>query len=141
VGYFVFANRSIALELALQAGLQTSSSETDGKAGASSSAWQAGLDIPLYFKALKKHRIFPFLHAAVLMKSVTTRLDPDQDPAEQSGLDLRLGAGGTLALGAKSGGFMKLSIDYVIRNDLLDKDQNGQDISGLEAGLGFGLFF
>jgi len=141
VGYFVFSNRMLAVETAGVLGLGNSSVELDGNEGASSSSLEFGLDVPVYFKMWRQSKIYPFAHVAFLRRSQTTKAGKGADEVDLSGNQIRLGAGITLALGKKEGGFFKLSLDYIVQDRLLNDDDNGQNISGIDIGAGFGLFF
>lgn len=141
VGYFVFSNRKLAIEVAAQIGFGSSSSEQNGEEGASSSSWKAGLDVPLYLTMMRRKRIFPLIHFSYLRQSLTTKANKDADEVELGGSQLRFGAGLSFALGNKNGGFAKVTIDYLLQDSLVDSEGNGNNQRGFDVGLGFGLFF
>lgn len=141
VGYFVFSNRTLAVETAALLNFGSRSSELNDNEGPSASTLDFGLDVPVYFKMLRKRQLYPFAHVSFLRRSQTTKAGKGADEVDLSGNQMRVGAGITLALGKKEGGFFKLSLDYIIQNRLLNDKDNGNNISGVDIGAGFGLFF
>lgn len=141
VGYFVFSNRTLAVEAAGQIGFGSSSSERDGTEGPSASTMELGLDVPVYFKMLRKNKIYPFAHVAFLRRSQSSKAGKGADEVDLSGNQIRVGAGIALALGKREGGFFKLSLDYLVQNQLLNDKDNGNNTTGIDIGAGFGLFF
>ena len=141
IGYFVFSNRTLAVDTAGIIGIGSSGVELDGKEGPSSSTMDFGLDVPVYFKMLRKRKLYPFAHVAFLRRSESSKADKDADEVDLSGNQIRVGAGIALALGKKEGGFFKLSLDYLVQNQLLNDKDNGNNTTGIDIGAGFGLFF
>ena len=140
-GYFVMGSSAISVEVGVNFGFNSSSTSVGDTDGGSTSGFMIGLDPTLYFNALRKRGLYPFVHASFGYQSQTLKADPNADEVDLSGTDIRAGAGLALAVGKKQGGLFKLNLDYVVGNKLLNEDENGFENSGLDVNVSFGLFF
>jgi hypothetical protein len=141
-GYFVMNNPMLSVEVAAMVGFGSQSSSVGDQDGGSSSTMMLGLDPTLYFNALKKRGLYPFVHFSFAFQSQdTTPPGDDAETASASGTDLRGGAGIALAVGKKKGGVLKVNFDYIMSSSMLDEDENGMSRSGMDVNLSFGIFF
>lgn len=135
IGYFVIDNLELGGELAYQ----SETSKPDGGDESESSAFGIGAFVHYYFRVLEGNALYPYLGARFRYISAT----PGED-IEVSGTSIAPGAGLMLAIGSRTGGFMKLDVAYEI-NSLTTKvdgvdDEAETDVSGIVVGLGFGLY-
>lgn len=134
IGYFVMDG----LEIGAMLDYHQASSEPDGGDKAETSGYGVGLYGAYYFNFLKDNALFPYVGVSLRYLSET----PGED-LEVSGTDIRPGIGLMLAIGGRTGGFMKLGVDYQIMSTTaeFDGDEIGtQDTSGIVIGMGFGLY-
>jgi hypothetical protein len=136
IGYFVIPNLEIGVGLGYQS---TTSGEGDSEV--ESSGFNVGLYGAYYFRFLEGNALYPYVGVAFDYFSQT----PGED-IETSGTDIRPGIGLALAIGSRTGGFMKLGIDYQIRSSTTEIEVAGDTVeaessrSGVVVGLGFGLY-
>lgn len=138
VGYFVMPS----LEIGLRAGYGSASD--DGPAEASN--FLIGAAIAYYFPWLKDNALFPYLGLTLDYASASITNDDADSEITSSGIAVRPAGGLMLAIGGRTGGFMKLDAGYLY-NPVTTESKIG-DISGdaettrsgLTVGLGFGLF-
>ncbi len=139
IGYFVMPN----LELGLGLGYQSVSSEIDPGAGdtteSGASGFNIGAGLAYYFNFLERNALFPYIGFAVDYATMS----PDEGDASTSTISILPGVGLALAIGSRTGGFMKLGIDYAYRMNTFDPgegDEIESTTSGVQVGLGFGLY-
>ncbi len=134
IGYFVMDS----LEIGVLLDYHSSSVEPEEGDAVESSGFGIGAYGAYYFPWLKGNAMFPYIGASFRYLSET----PGED-TEVSGYDIRPGVGLMLAIGSRTGGWMKLAVDYQIMSTTteLDGDEAGtRDTSGLVVGAGFGLY-
>lgn len=134
IGYFVIPN----LEIGVRLGYQSTTTEPEEGDEEETSGFNVGLYGAYYFRFLERNALYPYVGVAFDYFSQT----PGED-TEDSGTDIRPGIGLALAIGSRTGGFMKLGIDYQIRS--LTREFDGDEVhtdstSGVVVGLGFGLY-
>lgn len=134
IGYFVIPN----LEIGVGLGYRSTTTEPEGGDEVETSGFNVGLYAAYYFRFLEGNALYPYVGVGFDYFSET----PGED-TEVSGTDIRPGIGLALAIGSRTGGFMKLGIDYQIRSATTEFD--GDEVStastsGVVVGLGFGLF-
>lgn len=134
IGYFAMDN----LEIGVLLDYHSSTTEPDGGDAVETSGYAVGAGVAYYFNFMEKNALYPYVGASVRYQSDT--------PAEDvtvSGTDIRPGVGLMLAVGSRTGGFMKLGLDYQILS--LSTENDGDEVSttstsGVVVGLGFGLY-
>lgn len=142
VGYFVWSDDAMGLEIAGE--LMFSRSDTDnGAAGeVKTSMFSFGVDPTLYFKAMKRNGLFPFVHLglAYALNGSETSIGDTTVESQSSGLDITPGAGFTFNIGKKRGAFIRTELNYEM-TERLNEDENGLKTSGLALRVGFGAFW
>lgn len=134
IGYFVMNG----LEIGALLDYHSTTTEPEGGDELETSGFGIGAYVAYYFPWLEGNAMYPYIGASARYLSET----PGED-IEESGYDLRPGVGLMLAIGSRTGGFMKLDVAYQIRSMTteVDGDEAGtSDTSGLAIGLGFGLY-
>lgn len=134
IGYFVIPN----LEIGVGFGYNSTTVEPEEGDEVESSGFNVGAFAAYYFRFLERNALYPYVGIGFDYFSQT----PAED-TEVSGTDIRPGVGLALAIGSRTGGFMKLGIDYQIRSATTEFD--GDEVSttstsGVVIGLGFGLY-
>jgi len=139
IGYFVMPN----LELGLGLGYQSESSEVDAGVGdpieSGASGFNIGAGLAYYFNFLERNALYPYVGINVDYASTS----PDEGDASASTISILPGVGLALAIGSRTGGFMKLGIDYAYKMNTFDPgegDEIESTTSGIQVGLGFGLY-
>lgn len=135
IGYFVIPN----LEIGVRLGYQSTTTEPKGGDESETSGFNVGLYGAYYFRFLERNALYPYVGVAFDYLSLT----PEAEDTEISGTDIRPGIGLALAIGSRTGGFMKLGIDYQIRSTTTEVDgdeASNESTSGVVVGLGFGLY-
>lgn len=134
IGYFVIPNLEIGVGLGYR-----SSTSGEGESEVESSGFNVGLYGAYYFRFLERNALYPYVGVAFDYFS-----DSPNDDTEVSGTDIRPGIGLALAIGSRTGGFMKLGVDYQIRSSTVEIDGADGEAefsrSGVVVGLGFGLY-
>lgn len=134
IGYFVIDS----LEIGVLLDYHSASSKPEGGDEVESSGFGVGLYGAYYFNFLEGNALYPYIGASFRYLSDTLGED-----LESSGTDIRPGIGLMMAIGSRTGGWMKLGVDYQLKSTTatFDGDDVGtQDTSGVVVGLGFGLY-
>lgn len=136
VGYFVMPN----LEVGLGLHYRSATSKTGSADEIETSGFGVGAYGHYYFRFLEKNALYPYVGIGLDYQS-----DELPDVSTTSGTDIKPGIGLALAIGSKTGGFMKLDLGYLIRSRTTSFEMDGLDdldvsTSGLVVGLGFGLY-
>lgn len=136
VGYFVMPN----LEVGLGLHYRSSSSKTGDADEVETSGFGVGAYGHYYFRFMEKNALYPYVGIGLDYQS-----DEVPDVSTTSGTDIKPGVGLALAIGSKTGGFMKLDLGYLIRSRTVSLEIDGADdvdvsTSGIVVGLGFGLY-
>lgn len=134
VGYFVWANKLMGVELAAAATLGSSSTERSN-----SSVLALSFDPAIYLRTMRRNGIFPFIHLDVGYGQQSQ--DPDEGPkTSRSGTELRPGVGLNFCIGKTRGAFIRTSLDYEMLTRV-DEDDTGTRSTGPALRVGFGAFF
>jgi hypothetical protein len=134
VGYFVWANKGMALELAGALSFTRSDAEDSAQ-----STLSFMLDPSFYLKSMKRRGLFPFAHVGVGYANMGME-SKGQDDVSLTGLELRPGVGLNFCIGKKRGAFIRTELNYEMLT-LTDEDDNGYSQAGPALRVGFGAFF
>ncbi len=139
VGYLVMNS----LEIGGNLGVGTASGDDDS----STLGFNIGAFAAFYAQWLKGNALFPYAQLSVDYNSTSTENEIGEETVETttSGPTIRGAAGIMLAIGGRTGGFMKVDIGYEYYSWTIESDADGaEDIEGTTSGpsamLGFGLY-
>ena len=145
-GYFVFSNETMGLELGGKLSFERSDME-QANVTTKSSTFMVALDPALYFKALKKNGLFPFVHLSLGYGTQGSEQEASgvNISTENTLTQIAPGVGVTFNIGRgrgpkSRGAMIRTELNYEMTSNL-DKDDNGEKASGLALGLSFGAFF
>ena len=130
VGYMVMDNLQVNFGLGYMAGTDGGDPEVE------STTWMVTPGVRYYLDMLSKNNLFPSVGASYMIGA------NEEGEAKADMSTLTVGAGITQAMGGAQGGHMTLNLDYVMSTTTPDVD-GASDIksSGLNVGVGFGLYF
>lgn len=136
IGYFVIPN----LELGLGLGYKSDTTPLPGTDDElERTTFNIGAELAYYFNFLERNALYPYVGIGFDYASAGNDATDDTT----STISVLPGIGLALAIGSRTGGFMKLGIQYAYKMNTFEPE-TGDDVetttSGIQIGLGFGLY-